>query len=220
MRRYLLITRLAALLSIVVLGGCAREGSKGPEAEVYAAEDHDRIYREGCDLISPYMQLHGVVARNEQTEQARDDLIRGISLLQEVIKIKPDNWAAYWVMGKAYQALNQSENACDAFGRSFAIQKDNPDVAREYMFECLNLGRTAEAIDAARHGVELSPDDAGLVANLALAYLVGGQIDEAVTAVDKSLKIAPDDKITLDLRTIIHEVRDGKRPQPKSLREL
>lgn len=49
MRRYLLITRLAALLSIVVLGGCAREGSKGPEAEVYAAEDHDRIYREGCD---------------------------------------------------------------------------------------------------------------------------------------------------------------------------
>lgn len=127
---------------------------------------------------------------------------------------------AYWVMGKAYQALNQSENACDAFGRSFAIQKDNPDVAREYMFECLNLGRTAEAIDAARHGVELSPNDAGLVANLALAYLVGGQIDEAVTAIDKSLKIAPDDKITQDLRTIILEVRDGKRPQPKSLREL
>lgn len=222
MKRWMLTLKLASLLSIFAFGGCSDDDTKElqPQPEAFTADDHNRIYEEGCDLISPYMQLHGVDAPPTNTEKAREELNRGISLLQKVVEINPENWSAYWVMGKGYQALSQPEHACNAFGKSFAIQKDNPDVAREYMLECLNLGRASAAIDAAQHGVGLSPDDAGLVANLALAYLVGGKTDDAVTTVDKSLQLAPHDEITQNLKAIILEVRDGKRPQPKSVRDL
>jgi tetratricopeptide (TPR) repeat protein len=217
-----LIVNLLGVLSIFGFGGCSKDDSVDPQPrpEVFTADDHDRIYEEGCKFISPYMQLHGVDVKPANTEKAREELDRGVILLQKVVEMNSDNWAAYWVMGKGFQALKQSENACDAFGKAFAIKNDNPDVAREYMLECMNLGRASEAIDAAKHGVSLNPNDAGLIANLAIAYLVGGRIDDSIIAIEKSLKLAPNDEISQNVKTIILEVRDGKRPQPKSAREL
>ena len=222
MKRWIQVMKLVSLLSIIGLGGCFTDdaGESQTQPELVTPDSHNRIYQQGCDLISPYMQLHGVDAPSPNTEKARDEITRGIEELRRVVKFNPENSSAYWVMGKGYQALGESEKACDAFGKSFAIQKDNPDIAREYMFECLNLGRASAAIDAAEHGVSLDPDDAGLIANLAIAYLVGGRIEDAIATADKSLELAPDDEITQHVKTIIVEVRDGQRPQPKSTREL
>jgi tetratricopeptide (TPR) repeat protein len=194
-------------------GACAK-----PEA--YTRDDHDRIYQEACDLISPYMRLHGREAPPAATRQARKDLDRGISLLLRVVEMNPRNWAAYWVMGKAHQALGQPEQACDAFGASFGIEHNNPDVAREYMCECLDLGRAAEGIFAAEHAVALKPTDAGLIANLAIAYLIDARVDDALATVNKSLALAPNDEITQSVKQIILDVQSGRRPQPRSGREL
>ena len=183
-------------------------------------EEFSRLYKEGVRLIKPYMILTDGQVRSVNTETARQDLTRGISSLKKAVVIQPDNRAAYWIIGKGYQALHDSENACEAFGRSFAIQQQNPDVAREYMMECLNLGRSDEAMRVAQHAITLRPTDAGLIANLALASLIAGKIDAALEHVNKSLRISPDDKITQSLKKIIIEVRDGKRPQPKSARDL
>lgn len=216
---YLIVICLLAILAIV---GCshATDENLPMETDSYSSTDHDRIYTEACELIWPYMQLEGVRALSPDSKQSREELNRGISLLRTVVEIKPTNSSAYWVMGKAYQALDQSEDACDAFGEAFAIGKDNPDIAREYMLECLNLGRASDAIDAAEHGVSLKPDDAGLVANLAIAYLVGGRVNDALTTVNRSLTLSPDDKVTLHVKKLILEVRDGKRPQPNSAQDL
>jgi Flp pilus assembly protein TadD len=222
MKPLLIMARLTAvLLWIFGLIGCSGERKEDTKHKVIlSAEDQNRIYTEACGLIKPYMQLHGVRSRPTDTDGARQELRRGISLLQQVVEIKPDNWAAYWIMGKGYQALGDSEKACDAFGKSFAIQKQNPDVAREYMFECLNLGRGAEGVDAAEHAMSLKPEDAGLAANLALAYLIAGRNDDALRLANQSLRIAPDDRITQDLKTRIIDVRDRKIPQPRTIRDL
>ena len=154
--------KLTAILSTLGLGGCSNDRAEVPQQpRAYTVEDHDRLYQEGCDLVQPYFQLHGVEPRRADTEQAIGELVESLPLLREVIKINPDNWAAYWIIGKAYQALDDSDHACDAFARSFAIQKDNPDVAREYMLECLNLGRAEEGLVAAKHAVSLRPNDPG-----------------------------------------------------------
>ncbi|MFV1965665.1 MAG: tetratricopeptide repeat protein [Pirellulaceae bacterium] len=199
-----------------------RSSARLPDASPrsYSAADHPRIYRQGCDLISPYMQLHAVKAKAGHTERARQDLHRGIELLEHAIAIHADNWSAYWMIGKAYQALGDPVNACDAFGKSFSIQAENPDVVREYMVECLKLGRAGDGMDAAEHAVQLDSQDAGLVANLALAYLIGGRIDAALETVEQSLALDGDDEITQDLRSLIREVRDGKCAPPKSMADL
>ncbi len=182
--------------------------------------EHNRLYKEGSDLISPYMQLVGVDSKSADSQTARNDLQRGIELLNQAISIDPANWAAYWIIGKAQQALGDSEQACDAFGASYRLHKGNADVAREYMFECLNLGRAEKGIPAARHAAALKPDDAGLLANLALALFMGGKLDEACETVAKALTMAPADEISRNLQDMIADVRAGCRPQPSKMSDL
>lgn len=182
--------------------------------------EHNRLYQEGSDLISPYMLLANEQSLSANSPDAREQLGRGIGLLKQAIAINPANWAAYWIIGKAHQVQGDTENACEAFGKSHGLQKGNPDVAREYMFECLKLGDAAKGIAAARHAVRLQPDNPGLISNLALALLVGGQLDEAAAMVAKALELAPEDAISRNLQAMIADVQSGQRPQPSKLADL
>jgi cytochrome c-type biogenesis protein CcmH/NrfG len=186
----------------------------------YTAADHDEIFQQGTGLLKPYMRLHDVPPKRSSTRSARNDLNNGIHLLKEVIKINPQNWPAYWTMGKAYQALDEHELACDAFQCAYDLQRDNPDVAREYMNECLDVGKPAEAIEAAKHALTLKPDDPGLQANLALACLFNGQFNEALMNIEVSIAHAPDDEISKRVKQRIIDVREGRRRQPKKLSDL
>jgi tetratricopeptide (TPR) repeat protein len=207
---------MSLLSTIASFVGC----SPAKIAPVTNEADHNRYFKEGSDLITPYMRIHGVPEKSTTSSKARADITRGIALLEAVIAYNTNNWAPSWTIGKGYQALGDSDKACDAFGKAYAIQKENPDVAREYMFECLEIGRTTEAISAAEHAVNLSPKDAGLHANLALAYTLAGRITNAQTSVSKSLQIDPNDSISLTLRRVVQEIADGKREQPRTIREL
>jgi len=78
------------------------------------------------------MVLHGEEIKTPQKKKISE----GIMYLDVVTQINPDNWAAFWLKGKGYQALNDSSSAYNEFNASYSIQKENPDVARELMFEC------------------------------------------------------------------------------------
>jgi tetratricopeptide (TPR) repeat protein len=182
--------------------------------------EHRRLFQEGSDLILPHIHLAGRTSPLADSEKVRGELERGIMLLRQVISINPANWSAYWFLGKAYHSLGNSHEAYTAFGKSFALNKENADVAREYMFECLTPGLAEKGIAVAKHAVNLSPDDAGLIANLALALLIGGKLDEAVESIAKSLAMMPDDKISQNIKEIIADIQAGHTQQPTSLEEL
>lgn len=181
---------------------------------------HNRLYNEACNLIDPYMRLHGVSRRDATTARAKRDLAKGIGNLNAVVQINPNNWAAYWIMGKGYQAQGLSSEACDAFASAYSMQKENADVAREYMFECLNVGRTKEAVQLSRAALALRPQDPGLKANLALCLLVDAQLDEGKRMAEEALQTDPSDDITRTVKRIIEEVQSGKRPQPTKYSDL
>lgn len=184
------------------------------------AEEHDRLYQEGLDLINPYMHIVGRDHQSADTEKAHDELSRGKDLLQQVLKINPGNGSAWWIIGKAEQVLKDTEAACDAFRKAYQLRNDNADTAREYMFECLKLGRTKQAIAAARHARELKPNDMGLVANLGLALMIGGELEEAAETIEVALAGAPDDPISQKLKQRIADIRAGIKPQPHNLGDL
>ena len=214
LRNILMLSRILGFACALV--GCSRHDA----AKTYSPADHNRLFKEGSDLITPYMRLHGQSRNPAVTGRARKDVNHGIELLQAVVNINTQNWSAYWVMGKGYQSLGESEKACDAFAHSFALQKQNADVAREYMFECLDLGRVQEGVAAAEHAVALEPKEPGLLANLALAYLVAARNDEALKKAEQALALDPGDKVTQAVVRVIREVVSGKRPQPKRLKDL
>jgi tetratricopeptide (TPR) repeat protein len=213
------VTVIVAIVALVlVLVACSRRKSEVPATN--PTDRHNQLFKEGSDLISPYMPLHGVEPKDASTGIAQREIKTGIDKLKQVVVLNPQNWAAYWVMGKAYQALGDSQNACESFKASWDIHKANADVAREYMFECLNLGRGAEGVTLAEQALTLEPNEPGLIANYALALLIDGKVDAAEKEVQRALQLDGTDKVTKDLQKIIGEVKSGKRPCPTKFGDL
>ena len=183
------------------------------------ADDHNRVYKAACDIIEPYMRLQGKPEK-KVTTAAATELKRAIKMLDAVTTYAPKNWSAFWIKGKAYQAIEDRAAACAAFKSAFDLQDKNPDVAREYMFECLNLGHGAEGVRAAQYALALKPSDAGLNANLALALVIAAKPKEALAAIDEALRIDPQDEISQNVRKVVLRIIDGTKPQPKTLSEL
>ena len=57
-------------------------------------------------------------------------------------------------------------------------------------------------------------------AGLALALLLAGDVDEALSQAEQAAARSPDDKINRALLTLADDVKAGRRPQPTTLAEL
>jgi Flp pilus assembly protein TadD len=195
-------------------------------AAVHSAEPsdpdalHEFLYRQAADLVRPYLVLHGVPPKSGKSATARADLTRAIVLFERVLAIREKNWAAAWLAGKAAQSLGDHERAYGFFRRSFDVQKENPDVARELMITCLETKRAKEAVAVAEHAVRLTDADAGLKANLALARLCAGDLAGAGEAIDAALRQDPRDDISLALKKVIGQVKRGERKPPATPSDL
>jgi Flp pilus assembly protein TadD len=176
------------------------------------------LYERGNRLIDPYMKLQDRPDTSGATRER--DLREGIVCLDRVVELAPSNWAALWVRGKAYQALDLHDRARDSFRSAYDIHPQNPDVGRELVVECLELGLTKEAVRVAEETLATSPDNPGLRANLALALVLDGEVDRAKKEASQALAQDPGDPVTRVLEARIDEVARGVRPRPGSLREF
>lgn len=100
------------------------------------------------------------------------------------------------------------------------MEKGIESIPRELAGVCLQLGKFDEAVGVAEQAVTLEPDDAGLIGNLALAYLLAGRIAEAKKSIAAAIEIDRSDKINEYLGQLITEVADGKRSQLNSMADL
>jgi len=179
--------------------------------------EHNRLYERAVELAGFTAKL---VPPIRLSWLAKWKVRRGIKLLERVVEIKPDNWAALWVMGKAYQATNESAKALQSFERSFAINPQHADIAREASISAMECDRLDAAIQFAQRAVQLRLDDPGLRANLALALLLSQDPRAAKIHVEQALAADPTDRVTLAVRKIIDQVISGARPCPSRTREL
>jgi len=185
---------------------------------VLLAENHNPYYMKGVNLIEPFMALEGKTLNINS--KAKDSITEGIRYLDAVTKINPNNYAAYWIKGKGYQSLKQHDNAYLEFQKSFELNKQNSDVARELMIECLHLGKGQVAVNVSLHALSLDSLNPGLIGNLALAYLINGDQNLAAEHIKEAIRIDPNDKINLTLSQIINDVITGKRNRPIKYDEL
>ena len=198
------------------MGLFSKRSNSNLEITDFSLGRHDEYYQKGFACIDPYIIIGGRPSRRPNTDKIKE----GIKYLDAVTKINPENWAAFWLKGKGYQAIGDSRSAYDEFKKSFDIQKENPDVARELMIESLNLGKGEEGVEIAKHALSLKPNNPGLMANLGLAYLINGEIDNAEDITRKAINLDPLDKINKQVLDIIKGVKSGKRPQPRKYSDL
>jgi tetratricopeptide (TPR) repeat protein len=182
------------------------------------AAEYRELYRRGCDLLDRHMTLHGREPAHSPAKEA--EVREGIRCLQRAVAIQPGSWPAFWLIGKGYQALDDHPRAYEAFHQGTRLCRENADVPRELCLECLHLRKFTEAVEAARLAMRVKRSDPGLQANLALALLLAGDVGEALDQAEQAAARSPQDEINAALLGIIREVKDGRRPQPRTLAEV
>jgi Flp pilus assembly protein TadD len=182
------------------------------------ATEYTEVYQRGSDLLKRHINLQD--QEPERSEGREAEIREGIRLLQRAVAILPASWAAHWLIGKGHQALGNHERAYEAFRQAARLAQENADVARELCLTCLHLGRHAEAVTVARLAMQITRSDPGLQANLALALLLAGDMDEALDQAEQAAARSPEDEINRNLLAIIQEVKDGRRRQPTTLAEV
>jgi tetratricopeptide (TPR) repeat protein len=179
--------------------------------------DFDELYKQGVALVWPYLFLANRESKDPSSLQGQEDLTQGINYLQRALSLNRNNWSALWLIGKAYEAVGNRTAFYDSLREAFHINPTHIDVSREYMQSCLKSGRTSEAVTIARHTLSLKPVNHGLVANLALALLLDGQIQESIIVIRQAASMVPNDPITQSLQHVIEDVAAGKRAVPQNM---
>jgi Flp pilus assembly protein TadD len=175
--------------------------------------EHNRVFEEASALIKNEIPLHERPNMPKPGWLLRRKLKRAVSLFERVLQLKPDNWSAMWLVGKVHERLGDNDTALSWFERSYQVNPSQPDVAREASTCAMRVGRHDAAIVFAHRATQIEPANAGLHANLALAYLLAGRVAEAQTSIDRSIAVDQTDKISQTIKTIVqHFVTNGRTP--------
>ncbi len=169
-------------------------------------------FRVGSTAIGPSMQTASDTP-DPDVELTR----RGILSLDRALEHHPRGWPAWWVKGKAHEALGERKEARQAFERAYALHPAHADVARELVLAALRDGDVAAAKPVSSAIVKLHPNDGTLVANDALVRLMDGDVEGATEQVAVALRLSPDDPVTKNLEARIQAVASGTAEIPKTL---
>ncbi len=181
-------------------------------------EDRGDLYHRGLALLEPRIELHE--RRQELSPQHRSQVEQGIALLERHLEASPESWPAMWFAGKGYQALGQHQKALEQFRASLALKADQSDVARECAITLMKLGSFAEAIEVSRQACQSEPEEGGLQANLAIACLLGGQLETAQEAARRAVALDGSDPINANVLKLVQDVQAGRLPPPTSAAQL
>lgn len=116
--------------------------------------EHNRLFEEASTIIQGQIPVHGQSELPPLSWLGTRKLRQAISLYERVLEINPSNGSALWLLGKIHQRFRDILEAL-SWVRAFT-SKLSVSPAR-----CTS-------------GALINPGDAGLRANLALAYLLAG----------------------------------------------
>jgi tetratricopeptide (TPR) repeat protein len=175
--------------------------------------EHNRLFKEASTIIHDQIPLHGQPELPSPNWLLAQKLRHAVALYKRVLDMNPANWSAMWLIGKVHQRFRELPEALTWFERSHQTNPSQPDVVREASICAMEIGSTEKAIEYSLCAAQLKPSDAGLRANLALAYLLAGRITEAQKSINEALAAEPADKISQAIEPMIaHFVANGRVP--------
>ena len=175
--------------------------------------EHNNVFDAASTLIQDEIPLHERPQLPPPGWLLRRKLNRALKLFDRALELKPDNWSAMWLVGKVHQRLGDQTTALSWFERAYQENPSQPDVAREASMCAMDAGRNDTAIVFAHRATQIEPANAGLHANLALAYLLAARIPDAKGSIERSIAADPADQISQTINTIImHFAANGRTP--------
>jgi TolB-like protein/Tfp pilus assembly protein PilF len=115
-------------------------------------------------------------------------------LFEKASEVRPDDYQAISLLAQVYRTLGREKERTDACRRTLeAIEKHlltNPNDSRALCFGSLNLfesGREDKGAQWLQRAIEVDPDDAMNLYNVACVYSSTGRVDEALDCLERSI---------------------------------
>ena len=181
---------------------------------------YDRVSRRGWALLKGELLLAGPGPSPKPGWFLRRRLRAAMTCFEAALRIAPDSWQSLWAMGKIHQRLGETPEAFGCFRRAHQLAPSQPDVAREAGIAASDLGDGPAAVQFTKAAIAAKPEDPGLVANLAIAHLINGEVEQAQLVAAEATSRAPNDPVSRAVRHLVNEVAEGRRPRPRTMRDL
>jgi Flp pilus assembly protein TadD len=193
-----------------------------PTAEPRGEETdhHDALAIYGWNLIEDDEEPQVVEISGPPGLLARWRLKKAVRCFEQALAIHPGSWESMWGMGKVHRRLGDDRQALDWFSRAWQIRPGQPDMAREAGLAALILDQPELARAYSEAAIQADPEDIGLYANLSLACILMGDLDEARACLDEGLGRRPGDPFALDISRVIAGIRSGTYEAPRTIRDL
>ncbi|MEM6260820.1 MAG: tetratricopeptide repeat protein [Planctomycetota bacterium] len=175
------------------------------------------LYERASKIITANMRTAG---EPPLQSEALQQVTVAVNEMSHVCGHPHATWQAWWLLGKGQIAIAQYEKAYQSFSNAYAKEQNHTAIPREWGGVCLELKRFDEAVEINRLAVAIEPDNNELVANLAISMLFAGQLDLADRTIEAAMKLAPQDPVNKNIRGLITETQEGRRPQPRSFQDL
>jgi serine/threonine protein kinase/Flp pilus assembly protein TadD len=124
---------------------------------------------------------------------AGGDLAKAVSLYEEAMRVRPEDFYAPLLVANIYDELGRHEEARDSRKRGIALVERHidlhPDDARALYMGAnglVALGERDKGLDWARRARRIDPDDPMLLYNLGCIHSLAGDIEEAIDCLERA----------------------------------
>lgn len=117
-------------------------------------------------------------------------------LLNSILSDNPENAAAHHFLGLTLHGLGRGEEGSRHFELAIAKEPENATYLANTALTYLDFGRTAEAVELLRRAALVDPGSGGVWGALGYGLMVLGQLNDAVSALEKAIKLGDPDPRT------------------------
>jgi tetratricopeptide (TPR) repeat protein len=186
------------------LGNALRQLGRAQEA----IEQYEKALQLDPTLYMAHFNLGNILLQERRPQEA-------IEHFQQVLRMQPENFEAYANLGIAMAQTDRLPEAVENFRLALRQNPNDPETHRNLGNALMLTGRPYEAIEHFKQALRIKPDYAGAYYLMAMAYANINQNTEAITAAQKALDLARDEKQTA-LTQQIEDWLNSYRQRPTS----
>lgn len=121
-----------------------------------------------------------------------NDLEGAVVTLRREVKVNPNSFEAYCLLGECLVKREELDGALLAFERAISINPNFTRAYSQYGLALLHMGQKEEAIRQCQVALHVSPNDAAALCAYAVVLREDDKINEAIDQLLKAIHLAPD----------------------------